>query len=324
MIIMNSDKKNNLSIDMTEEDSLIDLSSLLSLIQIRGVDAAKFLQGQITCDIRELENNHIAFAACCDHKGRVQANFWIWLQNDSYYLLLPTSMRSLLLSHLKKYAVFSKVELISVEEAWEILTCSLNHMDQISNLFTAADQIYQKIHISEGIGICSKIPGKKHRYLIVTPKDSSPIGDHLKKQIPDKSLLHWHYENITAGLALIYPQTQSLFTPQMINLEKWGGVSFTKGCYVGQEVIARTQHLGILKRHLCIGEIPQSISLTPGDTLINEQNEALGVIIDSCSPSSSATRFLAVVQDRAYSESSPIIQLTTSTHEPLTFLEKSW
>lgn len=100
------------------------------------------------------------------------------------------------------------------------------------------------------------------------------------------------------GIAFIYPETSLLFTPQMINWEKHGGVSFEKGCYVGQEIVARTQHLGKLKRHLHELTIEQTDSITPGDKLVNPQGDTIGIVCDAASSDKGAL-CLAVIQDRA-------------------------
>ena len=120
--------------------------------------------------------------------------------------------------------------------------------------------------------------------------------------------LHHSIENdkltlIKQGIAFIYPETSGLFTPQMINWEKHGGVSFTKGCYVGQEVVARTQHLGKLKRHLhtfIFEGDSASVLLFPGADLMNAEQQPVGIICDSAFEGH-ALYVLAVVQDAVIS-----------------------
>lgn len=106
----------------------------------------------------------------------------------------------------------------------------------------------------------------------------------------------WHADNLTHGRVYIYPQTQLLFTPQMINLEKWGGVSFSKGCYVGQEIIARTQNLGKLKRHLYRASSNALCAI--GDDVLNKQNDVVGKIVEMTADNNTAN-LLAVIEDRA-------------------------
>lgn len=121
--------------------------------------------------------------------------------------------------------------------------------------------------------------------------------------------IHTHHvenrklELIKKGVVFIYPETSLLFTPQMIDWEKHGGVSFTKGCYVGQEVVARTQHLGKLKRHLhqlTMNDHNTNIP-APGTNLTNDQHESIGIICDTAIDNNTL-QLLAVIQDDALKE----------------------
>lgn len=130
---------------------------------------------------------------------------------------------------------------------------------------------------------------------------------------PDIETDKRHY--IDKGIAFIYPQTSLSFTPQMIDWEKHGGVSFEKGCYLGQEVVARTQHLGKLKRHLRRFSAENTATVNPGDTLVNSKNETIGILCDSILDDNTIIG-LAVLQDRALNE--PIIlNASTATVETI-------
>ena len=106
--------------------------------------------------------------------------------------------------------------------------------------------------------------------------------------------------NILENLCILYPETSLLFTPQMISLEKLGGVSFTKGCYVGQEIVARTEHLGTLKRHLHQLNIQSDQSVNVGNTLKNSKNETYGVVTESVKITDNSYQILAVIQDQMF------------------------
>lgn len=164
-------------------------------------------------------------------------------------------------------------------------------------------------------------------FLFILPKSvSTLVSDHLKKyavfskvviteekkiiivESENKSALQIENEVMTIPslkrriedcLAILCDKTSYLFTPQMINLEKFGGVSFTKGCYVGQEIVARTQHLGTLKRHLHRLQIHSEPVLKAGDELKNKSGEPIGVIIDAIAITENQYDLLAVVQDSA-------------------------
>lgn len=156
------------------------MKNTYSLLILSGPDAAKFLQGQLTCDVLKLNENDITLGAACNRQGRMVANFWLQRVGETYQFKLPTATLDLLEKHLKQYSMFSKVNFEK-----KLLAEEINYLDLI-----------------------------------------------------------------TREIALILPATSEQFTPQMINLQKLGGVSFNKGCYLGQEIVARTEHLGKLKRHL--------------------------------------------------------------------------
>ncbi|MFW0097089.1 MAG: folate-binding protein YgfZ [Coxiella endosymbiont of Haemaphysalis qinghaiensis] len=216
-------------------------------IAISGIDALTFLQGQLTCDVHNITEIQGSLSACCDHKGRMIANFYIFRQGKSYYFLLPKSMASFTLNHFKKYAVFSKVELAAVD-----------------NLTTS-----------------------------VKP----PLEIEITK-IKENA---WRALNIDVGLVWIYPQTTVSLIPQMINLQRWGALSFSKGCYIGQEIIARTHYLGKLKRHLYRANVICQNLPVPGDKLKNENNQNVGVIVEVTSKGNQTHKLLAVIQDAVIS-----------------------
>lgn len=212
-------------------------------IAISGTGAFTFLQSQLTCDVHDITETHGSFGACCDYKGRVITNFYIFRQGDNYYSLLPRSMISFTLSHFKKYAVFSKVELIAIND----LTTSVK-----------------------------------------------PPIDIKITEIKENT---WRALNVDAGLVWIYPQTTISLIPQMINLQRWGALSFSKGCYIGQEIIARTHYLGKLKRHLYRADVICQNLPVPGDKLKNEKNQTIGIIVEVASTGNQVCKILAVIQD---------------------------
>ena len=189
-------------------------------IAFLGDKTREFLQGQLTCDMRKLDKHGTySLAACCDHKGRMIANFWVINWRDQFYFVLPKEMVKIVVDHLTKYAMFSKVTL---SETNDFLMMETN------------------VHKTNGHDVLIALPGEQ-RFLLITKTSCST------EKADDAA---WRKNNIDNRLAILTEKTSLLFTPQMIELEKLGGVSFDKGCYVGQEIVARTQHLGKLKRHL--------------------------------------------------------------------------
>ena len=212
-------------------------------IAIQGKNSASFLQGQLTCDIHKINKEKSSFGSCCNHKGRMIANFFVFQNDQEHYFLLPKSMIPLTILHLKKYAVFSNVKLTFVD----------NVID-----FNIPEIILEEL---------------------------------------DKN--SWRTINVNTGLVWLYPETSGKLIPQMINLQKWGGVSFTKGCFIGQEIIARTEHLGKLKRHLYRAVLNDTnLLLKPGDELRNKNDQPVGIVVE-IARKNTKQEILAVIQDTA-------------------------
>lgn len=250
--------------------TLTQLNSF-SILKLSGEKTQAFLQGQLTCDMPLLSQHGAhSLAAVCDHRGRMLANFWVVNWHNDFLFILPKSLSETVKNHLQKYAVFSKVT-ISHEDHFFI--AELNHYSDEKNA-----------------AVFIALPSE-NRYLIIAKQN--PFSD-IKINADETQ---WKKNNIHDQLCILYPETSLLFTPQMIALEKCGGVSFTKGCYVGQEIVARTQYLGTLKRHLHHLKIHSDHPIHPGFELKNEKGEAVGVVVESVETTKNNVELLAVVQD---------------------------
>lgn len=211
----------------------VDLTQLLGLIQVSGENAEKFLQGQLTCDVTEVSAQESRLGAHCDPKGRIQATFRLLSYQDNYYFLLPQSMVSHLIQCLQKYAVFFKVKLIEVTNQWRRYgLIGKSAFEEIKNIIS--DQVVI-LNISE----------EQQRYIVLSAHDLN-----LQNQFKLVDVNAWQLMDIMAGIPTIYPATQDEFTPHQINYHLVNGVSFTKGCYTGQEIIARMHYLGKPKQSM--------------------------------------------------------------------------
>jgi len=245
-----------------------------SVIQVAGNNAQTFLQGQLTCDMRPLsQHGHYSLAACCDHRGRMIANFWVVKWRDDFLIILPESMSSILMKRLGQYAPLSRVQLKSGLDHLAILFCH--------------DHKPPETH--------------DHSVAITLPNQNRHLLIGNREQLPTQGVNedddHWRAQNIIDGLVMIYPETSLLFLPQMINLQNLGGISFEKGCYVGQEIIARTQHLGTLKRHLQRLTLLQNSSPKPGEILKNYAEKPMGIVVEAVKIQEGKIDALAVIQD---------------------------
>lgn len=202
----------------------------LGLLQVSGSGAKKLLQGQLTCDLNEITTDSHRLAAICNPQGRVISLFFIVEFDQSYLLLMPRNLLSITKNALKKYAIFFKAELEDVSNEFYIYgQCSDEISLPIINntvIINIKDTFKRKIIISkENI----------QAYLTV-----------------NKNYHEWKYFNILTKLPTIYAETSNKFLPHEINLQHLNAISFTKGCYTGQEIISRMHYRGKLKKQLQI------------------------------------------------------------------------
>lgn len=251
------------------------------LISVSGPDAAKFLQGQITCDVRQITATQSNLSAYCNPKGRVLALFRIFYSQEKYYLLLPTIMVEPTLKLLKKFAAFSKVSL-TIETNWIKFVAAGAEVEhalakQFLNLPTQVDTVTQT-----ETAIIIKIPGQECRYLIfATTNLPSTLTQRVAKFSNKFALDLWRLQNIAAGIPEIFPATVGMFTPHMLNLDQLEAMSLHKGCYVGQEIIARTQYLGKSKRRLMKIIVLTTQNIVSGASIVNNQSmQEMGQLVN--------------------------------------------
>lgn len=263
---------------------LVDLSQY-GVIQVSGPDAAKFLQGQLTCDVNSLvPGAHSLLGSYCNIKGKVDSIFRIWRQGEDYFLRLLLGMVEPTLEELKKYSVFSKVEIQNVTGK----ICGFGVYNNGVN-FSMLDPKISVLEIEP-----------LQRYEIYGPiKELESAWHTCNKQATHVDPAVWNVLDIQAQIPELYPQTVGLFFPHDLNLHSLGAVSFTKGCFRGQEIIARMQHRGKLKRAM------QTISsvehrFMPGDQITAggpEQETVAGTVVRSCRSNDGKSLGLAVITD---------------------------
>ncbi len=227
----------------------------LGLLCIEGIAAAKFLQGQLTCNIEEVTLTDSRLGAHCNPQGRIISLFRLFLHENKYYLLMPVSMLQIAITALQKYAVFFKV-----------------------TLSDASTDAYLNT-ISDG---------------------------------------HEHKNNIEAGVPTIYPQTSGKFLPHEINLQYLNGISFDKGCYTGQEIIARMHYRGQIKKHMYRMHVNTLITPIPGAD-IHDQTGPCGTIVDSYQEQENNFQLLVIANQATVASSN--LFLTQDNKEPLTVLK---
>lgn len=266
------------------------------VLAVRGFDAAKFLQGQLTCNLNYLSDTHASLGARCTQKGRMQSSFRILLQGDGVVLAMARELLEPQLADLKKYAVFSKSRLTDESAAWARF--GLVDADQaLAGLGLDLPAETDSVVRSEALIAIRVSPGRAE--LWAPAEQATALHDQLAAQLKEGNLNQWLLGQIRAGIGQVMEQTRELFIPQMINLQAVGGVSFKKGCYTGQEIVARMQYLGKLKRRLyrlslAGGELP-----VPGTPLFSPNHgSAIGEVVIAAQ-ADETVELLAVLQAEA-------------------------
>lgn len=294
-----------------------------AVLEVAGADAQSFLQGQLTCDVQALVAGKLGCGAYCSPKGRMLASFLIWRgasqgESEVFHLLLPSSLAEAIRKRLTMFVLRAKVSIRLMQTP--LLGCV--------GIAAAASPMAEPINttnpwqgqsqVLNGLGLVQWLSlrigdGLQRHYLLA--ESEAALDTWLATQpLSSANIAHpafWDWLDIQAGLPLITPATQEQFTPQMCNLELIDGVSFRKGCYTGQEIVARTQHLGKVKRRLYRAHIPATAGVVPaiGDALFSDDtgDQANGMLLSVASSGPAGETdghdVLAVVQTSSHDHS---------------------
>lgn len=251
---------------------LNDLSHL-GLIRISGEDAESFLQGQLTNDAREITNEHSNLAGWCSAKGRMFANFRCFRRSDDYFLQTPLENIPSVLQRLGMFVLRAKVTLSDASDELVRIgltgSCTEALLQPFFEDLPEQPNDVQQHHALTLI----RLPGVKPRYELIGPATLlQEIWQTAEGQAQTANRDFWALQEIRAGIPTIYQETKEAFVPQMTNMQLIDGVSFTKGCYIGQEVVARMQYLGKLKRRMYLAHVDTTKPPQPGDELYAKQS----------------------------------------------------
>jgi folate-binding protein YgfZ len=217
----------------------------LAVIEVSGADSAKFLQGQLTCNVNDLSDSQASIAAFCTAKGRVISSLIIIKTADGFCLLLPASLLEKVLKKLQMYVLRSAVKLVDKGDEWAVYGLQIQE---------SANPEEPPFSVNQADFITIKLPSALSRYLMIKPIQS-PVTIN---QVSDDA---WRYQDIIDALPWFEFDQSEQYTPQMLNIDQLGGISFTKGCYTGQEIVARTHYLGKAKRSLFAAQSKQLLDL---------------------------------------------------------------
>ncbi|HEY9277512.1 MAG TPA: folate-binding protein [Methylotenera sp.] len=269
---------------LINETVICDLSHL-GLLQLGGADALSFLQGQVTNDVKQLNGQIAHYSGYCNPKGRLLALFLAFAHKDHIHLQLPTELIAPIAKRLKMYVMRSKVEVQDVSES--IIKIGVNGpkaIELLSPLFSQTPQNDYKL-VSLENGALIKLPGTQPRFEIFTDIANAPaIWNSLAQHTKIADAAYWELLEIQAGIPEVYVKTQEEFVPQMLNLDLLNGINFKKGCYTGQEIVARTHYLGTVKRRTQLAHINGEKQPNAGDDVLNSNGDIIGKVV-RCAPS---------------------------------------
>ncbi len=272
------------------------------LIAAQGPDADLFLQGQLTCDIQRATLDRSVLGAFCSPKGRALACFRLFRRGETTYLELPQELVAPTLTRLRKYVLRAKVTLEDASHRLVRFGVAGLHAEAVlTNQFGAIPEVINSVIYTTGnwpdITVI-RLPGITPRFELHGPL---PVMQGLWKALDTHVTFTgaepWRLLDILAGIPAIYPETVEAFVPQMINLDALDGISFQKGCYTGQEVVARMHYLGKLKRRMYVARVDGENSPRPGDALFSPQADAsqsAGRIVDAAQHPDGGYALLAV------------------------------
>lgn len=269
---------------------------------VEGVDAFNFLQGQLTCDMNLLTPEQSLWGSHCNPKGRMISLFRAFFYSKAVWLRMPQTLLPNASAALKKYSIFFKVNLTSILPP---LYTTLGFSGDAAQEELKRIVLKIPIHINQTVLwedlLFLRVPGTPPRFEIFGPnKKIQEFNKQLSAESQPLLAFEWKYQDLEYGIPNLYPETSEHFVPQMFHLHKMGGVSLKKGCYTGQEIIARSHYRGEVKRHLRLFEIEHPLTLSPGDPFYNQEKDEkrpLGTVIDAVTNSTGSTRILAVVHD---------------------------
>ncbi|MCF7970511.1 MAG: folate-binding protein, partial [Methylococcaceae bacterium] len=278
--------------------------SHLAVLSVSGKDAATFLHGQTTCDIKSLLDSEPRLGAYCNAKGRTISTFIVIKLQDTYQLILTSDLLNVVKNKLQMYVLRSDVQLIDLSDQLSIIGLHNIEPDTQEHLYPYPQQ-------------------NKSYLFVATPTQAQIFCTELQEQHTALfvNANAWLALDIQAGIPWLYSETTEKFVPQMLTLDKLDAISFTKGCYTGQEIVARTHYLGQNKRAMYRASCSNEGVINTGCSVSDAENKEteLGTVILSVRDDS-ATQLLLVLKDQAMEAKN--LQLNNQNHDKILFNSK--
>lgn len=293
----------------------------LGLFDVVGPDAEKFLQGQLSCDVADISKGRSLLGAHCNIKGSMISLSRLMPTEGGFWLRTERQILDTAMTNLKKYMIFSKAESCDLSDT--VIGLGITG-EQATNLLKAAGfsvpEETEQFSQSQG-GLLIKVPGERFELWLSIEKAEALLPTLLKNaNFGDTN--QWLSEEIRYGIPSLSSQTLESFIPQMTNLQVFEGVSFTKGCYTGQEVVTRLQHRGKLNRPMYRLKFSGDSAPVPGTKINTADRAGVGSVVSSAMNrvSQNSGELLAVILKTSFDDTTAALTLEDST-QPLERLD---
>jgi tRNA-modifying protein YgfZ len=263
------------------------------LLRFHGRDAKAFLQGQLTCDLDQVTSDQAQFGGYCTPKGRLLANFMLWSDTQGYLMQLPAEVSASVADRLRKFVLRSDVRIERESGLRALGLAGPAAPALLQQELGALPQRRLAITVDARASVV-RLPGESF-VVFAASTAMAALWELLAKRAVPAGAECWNWVQIEAGVPWITVATQDQFLPQMIGLDALGGVSFDKGCYTGQEIVARTHYLGEVKRKLRLGRTRGGVRA--GDALLAAGRQC-GTVLNAASIPGGGWALLAVVSEQ--------------------------
>lgn len=273
-----------------------DLSHF-GLIRFAGDDAQHFLNSQLSCDVAILEPRHARYGSYNTPQGRMLASFLLWREAAVFFMQLPVSVREATQKRLSMYILRSKVKAEDASGAHVLIGVAGNDAGAILKpLFAELPAEPLALTSAEGASLL-RLSADRYQ-IIASPERAPALRNAIARNATPVGPAVWDWLDIRAGIPFITPATREQFVPQMANLDAIGGVSFNKGCYPGQEIVARMHYLGRLKQRMYLASVAAEEAPQPGDKLYSAGTgeQSCGMIVNAAASPDGGFDILGVMQ----------------------------
>lgn len=285
--IMQFEHGTNAAVSPASNEGMFTSLSHLGVIAVEGEEAEDFLHNQLTSDIHGLDQTHACLTGYCSPKGRLLASLLVWRDAERLYLVCPLEILPAIQKRLQMFVLRSKVKLSNFSPSFVLLGLAQANPDLLGASFTSLpEQPYgMVIHAGQTLIRLPNLHATPRYLWIAEVANASVAWQKLKLSMQAAPTAWWRWTEIQAGTPQIMLATQEKFVPQMINFELIGGVNFRKGCYPGQEIVARSQYLGKLKRRMLLAHCEQQdhVQIKSGDEIFSEDEptQPCGMVVNA-------------------------------------------